>query len=325
MPTQKPSFFFFASQSVDDHLGKTSSFIWASYAGLRELWWQVRGFKENFPHLHISDIEKKFFSGLPLPGGIDLKNICIDTDWTAHELEFSKWLLFDSCTIYETWAEKVCSLVFNTNQANKCAKHIQFPNGFDTRGRANGFNLAIQLANQNKSNFVVTQFFGSLSNGKFNKWHQVQELLIGYRYFKECRNSYIHSDGKITIDILNAHTNFKQVLIMNPNLLRGSFVLPSNSIGEKIQLEIKDIILFTKIIKALIATFDAALCVSINCESLLASRLSSLVTSNIKWQNLPTDRLKREQRIHRMLSTLKIPEPVNITQVENWMIAKGII
>ncbi|MGD1327189.1 hypothetical protein ACNHE5_20175 [Pandoraea pnomenusa] len=79
MPSSKPAFFFSATQSVDDRLGDVFSFTWASYAGLRELWWQVRGFKTQFPNLHINEIENKFLSGLPIPGGIDFQNLFLRT------------------------------------------------------------------------------------------------------------------------------------------------------------------------------------------------------------------------------------------------------
>jgi hypothetical protein len=112
MPSSKPAFFFSSTQSVDDRLGDTFSFIWASFAGLRELWWQVRGFKAEFPDLHINQIRQKFVSGLPLPGGIDFDRMFLSKDWHVHEQEFAKWLLFEACTLYEGWAEKVCGDVF---------------------------------------------------------------------------------------------------------------------------------------------------------------------------------------------------------------------
>jgi len=256
---------------------------------LRELWWQVRGFNNSFPNLHISDIQKKFFSGLPLPGGVDLKQICIDTDWNVHEEEFAKWVLFDACTMYEGWAEKVCSQVFSRTHANKCAKQIQFPNAIDSNGNPIGFQLAIQRANQNTSNFIATEFFPSLSIGKHNKWSQIQAFLMGYRFFKECRNSFIHSDGKITNKILDAHSQFNSVLASNTNLLRGTFTLPMDIIGEEIKLNVKDAILFTRIIKNLIVIFDAALCVSNRCENILEKRLRDLASINSKWQSLPSN------------------------------------
>ena len=99
MSQSHPSFFFSATQSVDDRLGDLFSFTWASYAGFRDLWWQVRSFKKEFPSLHIKEIEKKFLSGLLLPGGIDLNQMCLQTEWTQHESEFAKWLLFEACTV----------------------------------------------------------------------------------------------------------------------------------------------------------------------------------------------------------------------------------
>jgi hypothetical protein len=325
MSTHKPAFFFAASQSVDDSLGKTFNFIWASYAGLRELWWQVRGFNTNFPGLHISQIEKKFFSGLPLPGGVDLKQICINNNWDVHEDEFSKWLLFDACTLYEGWAEKVCSQVFNSTHAEKCSKQIQFPSDLLGIGNPSGYILAVQRANQNISNFIKAEFFPSLSQGKYNKWIHIQEYLIAYRYFKECRNAFIHSDGKVTQEVMSAQGHFLNILTPTQIIFKHSFSTPTNVLGSKIKLNINDVIFFTRVVKSLIATFDAALSVSLKCELVLENRMKSLTSENNKWDSLPANKIRREQRIHRMLSASKIPEPVSISSVDAWMISKGII
>jgi hypothetical protein len=317
----KPPFFFSASQSVDIQLGQIISFIWASYAGLRELWWQVRGFKSNFPDLHISEIENKFFGGLPIPGGIDLNKLCIQTDWTTHEEEFLKWLLFETCTLYEGWAEKVCSEVFTTARADKCAKQIQFP----VTPRSNGYQYVINLANQNTSKFIKSTFFPSLSGGKFNKWTQIQNLLIGYRYFKECRNTFIHSDGLVTQDLIKAQSDFIHIQSTGKLILKHTFVLPISTLDSRIKLNLPDVILFTRLVKYLISTFDAALCVSVSCESILKERLRSLIVKDVKWQSLPHDLTKRERRIDRMLSAAKIPNPTSIKQVDAWMVSNGLI
>jgi hypothetical protein len=324
MSTNKTPFFFSSSQSVDTNLGNTFSFIWASYAGLRELWWQVRGFNANFPGLHISVIEKKFFSGLALPGGVDLNHICIKSDWTLHEEEFAKWLLFDACTLYEGWAEKVCSQVFSGTHADRAAKEIQFP-ADTTNLTPTGYLKAIHRANQNKSAFIKTEFFPSLSKGKHNKWAEIQEHLIGYRYFKECRNAFIHSDGNVTSELILAHTNFQDVLTQKPLLFKHHFSLSAPTLGDKIKLNVHDIILFTRLIKCLIATFDAALCVASSCEVILQDRLRTIATGKDKWRNLPSNQQRREQRIHRLLSASRIPEPVSIHAVDSWMVSRGII
>lgn len=195
MPSSNPAFFFPATHSVDRRLGDTFGFIWASYAGLRELWWQVRGFRTQFPDLHIDEVKSKFLSGLNLPGGIDLRRTFLETEWSAHEGEFAKWILFESCTLYESWAEKVCSEIFSRTAAESHAKNIQFPTGTNNRGQRTGFRNAIDAANASASTLMRTEFLPKLSASKLNRWSTIEDHLLAYRYFKECRNSVIHSDG----------------------------------------------------------------------------------------------------------------------------------
>lgn len=325
MPSSKPAFFFSATQSVDDRLGDVFSFIWASYAGLRELWWQVRGFLHEFPDLPVSAIEDKFLSGLPLPGGIDIKKTCLNTGWAEHEQEFAKWLLFEACTLYEGWAEKVCSDVFSAQTYEQHSKGLQFPQGVNKKGNPVGYRVVVTKANTKTSQLMITEFLPTLKVSKLNCWSTVNDHLTAYRYFKECRNSFIHSDGRTTQDIIDWHTKVKSVQAATPNPFRHPLSLPQQILGKRIQLNLRDCILFATIVRKLICTFDAALCVTATSERLLEQRLRSLVGANPKWTNLPGDPAKREQRIHRILSASRIPEPSSLTNVIAWMHTKKII
>lgn len=324
MSTNKPAFFFSATQSVDDRLGDMFSFIWSSYAGLRELWWQVRGFKQEFPHLHIKDIEKKFLSGLPLPGGIDLKHMCLDSEWTKHEAEFSKWIVFEGCTLYEGWVEKVCSDVFSVD-VDKQVKRLQFPEHLNNNGNRDGYIIAINKANENTSTLMLNEFFPTLKASKCNCWGDIDKYLTFYRFFKEVRNAFIHSEGLVSKKILDLHVEVVKIQNNNPSLFKHKFKLPTPILNSKIALDIQDCILFTRIIKKIICTFDAALSVSSSGELLLQKRLENLISNNSKWTNLPSDKTKLIQRVHRMLSASRIPEPVNLSNVMTWMKYKGLI
>lgn len=325
MPSSKPAFFFSATQSVDDRLGDVFSFIWASYAGLRELWWQVRGFNAQFPELHIKEVEKKFLSGLPMPGGIDFQHLFIKTDWQEHEGEFSKWLLFEACTLYEGWAEKVCRDIFSAPTYEKHAKALQFPAGTKPNGQVTGYPVAVNDANGALSSLMKSEFFPILKSSKLNCWATINEHLVAYRFFKECRNSFIHSDGIATQDVINCHTNVYAVQSANPSPFRHNFALPAQTLGKKIELHLRDCILFATLVRKLICTFDAALCISTQSEQQLEQRLRSLVSTSPKWTSLPKDQAKREQRVHRMLAASRIPEPANFANMMTWMQAKGII
>lgn len=327
MPSSKPAFFFSSTQSVDDRLGDVFSFTWASYAGLRELWWQVRGFRAQFPGLHIADIEKKFLSGLPLPGGIDLHRMCIAAEWDFHEKEFARWILFESCTLYEGWAEKVCADIFTPQTYERFAKALQFPTGTDKKGRMTGYQLAVNQANASKSVFMAAEFLPTLASSKLNCWPHVEANLVAYRYFKECRNAFIHSDGRATQDVLDWLVRLSAAQSAQPSPFRNAFTLPAQTLGERIALDLRDCVLFATVVRRLICTFDAALSVAAACEGLLEGRLRSLTggPASAKWISLPSDPAKKEQRVHRMLVASRIPEPVNFPNVMAWMQAKAII
>lgn len=327
MPSSKPSFFFSSTQSVDNRLGDVFSFTWANYAGLRELWWQVRGFRDQFPALHIAEIEKKFLSGLPLPGGIDLQRMCLDEQWDFHEREFAKWILFESCTLYEGWAEKVCADIFSASNYEKFAKALQFPTGTDKHGRLTGYQLAVNQANAAKSALMVAEFFPTLVKSKLNCWPNVEAHLVAYRYFKECRNAFIHSDGTVTQEVLDWHAKLVLVQAAQPSPFRKAFALPVQSLGERIALHMRDCILFATVMRKLICTFDAALSVAAASELLLEQRLRRLIGTggSSKWTNLPGDPVKKAQRVNRMLAASRIPEPNNLANVMTWMQAKALI
>lgn len=325
MPSSKPTFFFSATQSVDDRLGDVFSFIWASYAGLREFWWQVRGFRNQFPEMHINEVKKKFLSGLTLPGGIDIQHMCLNTEWATHEQEFAKWLLFEACTLYEGWAEKVCKDVFTPKTYEQHAKSLQFPTGTNKRGHKTGYTLVVDQANTTQSTLMSVEFLPTLKASKLNCWTSVEAHLTAYRYFKECRNSFIHSDGLATQDVIDWRAKLTAVQGGHPSPFRHSFTLPSQALEAKIELNLRDCVLFATIVRKLICTFDAALCVAIASEQLLEQRLRRLTKTSPKWRSLPSDSAKLEQRVHRMLAASRIPEPVSLPNVLVWMQSKSII
>lgn len=325
MPTSKPAFFFSSTQSVDDRLGDIFSFIWGNYAGLRNFWWQVRGFKAQFPDLHISTIERKFLAGLPMPGGIDFRKTFLEKDWKEHEKEFSRWIIFDTCTLYEGWAEKVCKDIFTSSTYERNAKAIQYPSGVKPNGQPSGYPIAVNEANNSISNLMKNEFLPILKNTHLNCWNFIDQHLIAYRFFKECRNSFIHSEGTVTQDILDIHADLSAVQVVTPSPFRSSFILPSQTLGHRIELDLKDCINFATIVRKLICTFDAALSVSVASEIILEQRIRQLKSNTPKWNNLPSDPAKKEQRIHRILSASKIPEPQCFTNMMTWMKSKNII
>jgi len=326
MPSSKTPFLFTATQSVADQLGEMSSFLLANYTGLRELCWQVRGFQHAFPSVTVAEMKKKFLAGLPMPGGIDLKRTCIDTTWAEHERAFAKWLLFEVCSLYEGWAEKVCSDIFPSMRAEVNAKQLQFPASVRRNGTRTGYVVAVADANASRSTLIVQEFYPRLKAHPLNRWTKADEHLIAYRLFKECRNALIHSDGTTTQEVVDYHSRVMTLQSATPKPFRHLFTMPLPVLGQPIQLVLRDCILLGTVVHRLIVTFDAALSVSSRCESILANRLRAVVAADkSKWRLLPIDPIRHAQRLHRLLAAAKIPEPRNIVNVEVWMKATGVL
>ena len=90
MYNNKPNQFFSISQSVDDSLGNTLSFVFANYSAFRNMWHQVRSLETDQPDHYLVEAHNLFYSDFSSPGGVDFNKICIDTEWHQHEQHYAK-------------------------------------------------------------------------------------------------------------------------------------------------------------------------------------------------------------------------------------------
>ena len=94
--------------------------------------------------------------------------------------------------------------------------------------------------------------------------------------------------------------------------------------GEPIVLNLRDCIQFASLVRHLIATFDAALCVGQSAEDEVLNKVRNELKRSPKW-NLPKDSVKRTKKIHRLLVAARVPEPTDINVVANWLKNKGVL
>lgn len=327
------SYFFEATQSVSDDLGRMFNFTWASYLGLRELWWQVKGYSTTYPNLNAKQLESKFVGGLALPGGIDFKQIMLETTWEEHERAFAKSILFEACTMYEGWLEAVCGEVFSDPKiAKNAADQLQFPLGHQNGkpGKPWDFATAILKVNTSISPMMKAEFFGRLKLNGLNCWYHFDDYLTAYRYFKECRNSFIHSSGRVNDRVVEQHALLAQLQSCTKIPLMPTFNHPfrheAQHLGNRIQLDLHDCKLFATIVQRMIVTLDAAFSVHSTCEEILRRSAHEYVVQNkSKWKNLSSAPGKRLPKVKGLLVGAGFPLPINISAVDAWLTAQRII
>ncbi|WP_340481446.1 hypothetical protein [Vibrio anguillarum] len=324
MYNNKPNQFFSISQSIDESLGNTLSFVFANYSAFRNMWSQVRTLETNQPDSYLADAHNLFYSDFSAPGGIDFNKICVGTEWHQHEQQYAKWIVQEACTLYEAWAEEICDIVLPSGcNPNAYVKALQFPNSVTSNGQLRGNQITVNKINDSKSTFLKAQFFPSLKVSKVNKWSDINAYLQVYRYFKECRNGFIHSGGLVTTDI-QAHYQSVMALQVTSSPFGRDYNLVPPVVGQPIVLNLRDCIQFASLVRHLIATFDAALSVSLQAEDEVIKKIRNELKRSPKW-NLPKDPAKRLNKVHRLLVAARVPEPMNINDVANWLKNKGVL
>src|SRR5262249_12029079 len=130
----------------------------------------------------------------------DLRTSCLQWSWETQQEQFAKILLFDLCGIYEAWLEDVVPRAMPSGTGKGKLRDVrdalQFPTSTDTQGNiCDGLKWAIQTVNKSPSIVLKRNIFPILIKHKKNAWSRMDNMLAAYRYFKECRNSFIHRGG----------------------------------------------------------------------------------------------------------------------------------
>lgn len=316
--------FFKETQGVTDEMGDFFSFTWASYAGLRELWWQTRGFKSCYPDTTDKELHDKFFSGLQLPGRIDLKTLCISLNWEEHEYKFSSNLIFNACTLFETWIERVCSYTVPSSQ-DWFPKALQCPSLPGASSNKTHIDCINYIKSQ-KSNYLNNEILPILIKHKANSWSRLNSLLVIYTYFKSIRNNLVHSGGIVTNNIINKQNEVRSEFSAHGNPVRGDFEMPMQNLGEKIKLPIKDSINLYSVLKCLIFTYDAALSTTTKSEATFEQRLRETVESDKhSLYRVPVAVKKRNRTLRAILLKSRLPANINLDNFHTYLLTKGII
>ncbi|MEB8479659.1 hypothetical protein P2G56_14715 [Cronobacter malonaticus] len=320
MMTVSRKTFFIETQKINEQMGDFLNFTWASYAGLREMWWQVKGFTHCFPDMNNKVLKEKFLTGLEIPGGIDLESVCLSQGWDEHVHRFSKSLIFEACTMYEAWAEKICEYVLPGDDTAR--KSLQFP----TTNGSNGYMKAIIKVNSNPSTFIKNNFFGIVSSNNMNRWARINDFLIMYRYFKEIRNSFIHGSGNVNQEIMDCFSQVESMHNHRGQLTKFPINLSQPTLDSEINISIRDSVIFYSYIKYIIITFDAALCVSLNSEDYMSHRIKNYINSNKKQvYYIPHDTAKKERVVKKILLGSSFPFGSSMTPIFNWLVQRNLV
>jgi len=317
--------FFSASNDVIDQVTDLYDFVWPTASAMWNFRWQVKGFVnevglENIAQKNLLD---RFDWGSGIHG-VNLKRAVLEKSWEEQQEQFAKFLLINLISIYEGWIESLQStLGFDKKIINK----LQFPSGVDPRGNPSGVNYAISQITANKSTLLQNAFYATLRGHGKNSLSQLENLLICYRYFKECRNSLAHKGGIADQKAYDSFAAFSTIATphdLNVHEVPRHFPIV---VGSPINLSLRGVVGFGDIIIKLVSTIDAELSICVKAENELITRGKAWSSSNSgKAKNsLKKDQAARNDQIARILRTLEFPEPARLDEIEALFIREGIL
>jgi hypothetical protein len=312
--------FFAASGNVTDELGRINNSIWSSAVGLWILRREVGAFVKQTGKDSQEELHERFVAESGVVSA-DLRTTCLKWSWDEHRAELAKSLLFQLCALYEGWLEDVVPRSVPPLKVEAIKKELQFPTVTNASGQQKGFRHAVTVVNEQPSRMLRTEFFPVLASHRKNSWFFVEELLIAYRYFKECRNAFIHGGGVADGRIVQAQRVLRAIAPHRLGLAHA-LQLPVVTAGKHIQLALPDVVALSGIVHRLIITVDAALAVSAASEDELLQRLGDKLS---RGRLLPKKDMDRRHRaIKGLVRKAGLPEPRSVILLEQLMQSRGL-
>lgn len=306
---------FFEAQITDiyDHL-------WQTVAALKMLRWQVRGYYEyydemynNFTSISNSDLSGKFVDRLDKTCRPNLYRVCIGSNWGQTEDHLAKDLLINLFARYEAWLENILRELGESTQPSiqSYSKKLQFPN---------------------KAGSAITNLCSgkdiTLTNSFYNVYkirckdcdiaHLVNYLNV-YRYFKELRNSIVHS-GEITTDkIISAYKGIVSLTARDLDTAEVPTTFKPIKDGH-IEISLRGVVGFSQILLKLVSVLDAELIQATNAKQYFIKKLR---TYNGKPNFVKKG--NEERKIKSICSKANFLCPQQPIDLYNWLKKQGLI
>lgn len=287
------AFFFEGSKGTSNQITEIFDFVWPTATAMWNLRWQVAGYVAARPGVTYQELSGRFTTGSGIHGA-NLERACITRTWEQQQEQLARFLLINLFAIYESWLAHIFG-VLDISDKN-LQKQFEFPTGGMRGNNQNGIWNVINIITSPESQMLKQAFYAVLLSNNDNAKSHLDNLLHCYRYFKECRNSIVHRGSKANSDAESAYNNFSNVATTTQLDLKEVPLHYPTLNGQKVEISLRGVVGFSKVILRLIATIDAELSRSAKAEEVFLQR----------WKQ---DQQEKKNRKVRSKITLKTKEP----------------
>lgn len=315
--------FFRTSRSSYQQVTELFDFIWSTAAALWNLRWQVRGLANDLPGATNEILHGRFVAGSGVHSA-NLRRTCIEMSWDEQQEQFAKFLLVDLFAIYEGWLARTLT---DIGQAS-LVKQFQFPTTLQSNGSKKGVGRALLQVHHSPSPILRPAFYNKLIGHPKNSLQKIENLLVAYRCFKECRNTLMHNEGKADAKCVAAYQAYAS---LSPGDL-GAPELPKVNqpvVGQRVTLPLRGVVGFSDVILRLIATLDAELsCVQAAEKEIIAQWQEHFSVPGRPKKPRPVlspNATRHNDQVRRLIGKLGLPKPIQTHPLEVYLRAHRLI
>jgi len=309
---------FPASIAAFERITHTFAFHDPCVVGMWTLRNRVASFLSSNPDASHDDINQTFVQGSGIRSA-DLKTACVQATWESQQAEFAGLLLVTLVAQYESFVNSLCSELGITDRDVK--KQLLYATS-SKYGAPYGIRPAIASLTASRSDMLQAAFYPLLMKHKKNSLATLDALMLCYRYFKECRNCYIHNGRYGTKALQRAYSAFQGVA--DPSLL-GVNETPQHfpvSVNEPVQLTLRGVAGFGDVLFRLVATLDAELSKAKAAEMVFVARWQQAVSQHVRQSHKQST---RTTQLRKVMRAMRMPDPNEEVLLESFLVSRGLL
>jgi len=318
-PLTHRNLFFRCSREAFAEVTRLYDFLWPTTAAMWNLRWQVQGFLQVCPDATPEELCQRFAAGSEGDRG-NIRRACQEQTWDDQRCTFARVLLVNLCAVYESWTAQVLTVLGARCKAKE--DDLQYPD-LTTRGKRRGVSAAITAITAAESPVIKASIYPSLQRNERYALKHIQALMLCYRYFKECRNTFIHQNGIPDQRTENAFAAFRTVAT---TAQLGMKEVPEHyPIDQQhaVQISLRGVVGFSDVILRLIATLDIELSRAAMAERELIAQWRATHPERPCLSSLRQD--KRDRRLSNHFRHMGLPTPTALEGLLQFLLRKGLI
>lgn len=309
--------FYTASLNALDAITRLYDFIWPTAAAVWNLRWQVLGYSQvRGGDPSVDELQARFVEGSGIHGA-NLHRACLERTWDQQRSDLAFVTLVNLFAVYESWTGELFAEIGASASATfDPKKALQFPSS-TKNGKQRGIGPELAHLTSAKSPAMLSDVHPCLASRAGVHPRHVEEMLVIYRYFKECRNSLMHVGGRASQQAVDASTAIGGVGgLPFPIPKHGSLVLE-----QPVVLDLYGVVGFSDVLRRLVLTLDAELTSTTVAERMLVDR----------WRKecgvvqCSSQTKKRHAAIRRHLKKVGLPPLPNVAGIEGALKTAGLL